>query len=277
MAVGLLKLVEQGVLSLEQKLSQWLDMPETLSDEITIRHLLTHTSGLPDYFDEAVMNNYAELWQDFPNYNIRHSRDLLPLFMHKPMQASPGERFHYNNAGFVLLGLVVEAATGLDFDMYLKEQIFTTCNLSRTGYYELDCLPEGCATAYFYDTERQTLRSNIFCVDVKGTGAGGAFTTIGDLTNLWKALLQGHLLNKRLTADLLTPQIRCHLNTYYSYGLWLKNTEEWGLQAYIQGQDPGVSCLSGYNLTTDLEITLLSNQGQDVWSIEKAIRHSLES
>lgn len=71
-----------------------------------MKQLLNHTSGVPDYFDESVMEKYEELWIDYPNYKIRHNSDLLPLFINKPMMYSKGEKFQYNNTGYVLLATI---------------------------------------------------------------------------------------------------------------------------------------------------------------------------
>lgn len=64
------------------------------------------------------MSEYSELWVNIPNYRIRKSVDLLPLFVDKPMMYSPGEKFQYNNAGFVLLGMIIEEVAKSDFDIF---------------------------------------------------------------------------------------------------------------------------------------------------------------
>lgn len=83
-AVGILKLVDEGAISLDTPLKDIASRDGgfelgTIDPEVTIRELLTHTSGIGDYFDEETMEDYAALWHDFPNYRIRSSRDLLPL------------------------------------------------------------------------------------------------------------------------------------------------------------------------------------------------------
>ena len=100
---------------------------------------------------------------------------------------SKGEKFQYNNTGFVVLGLIIEKVTENLFDDYLRENIFVLCGMCDTGYYELDRLPAKCANAYIFDTERKEYYTNIYSVDVKGTGAGGAFTTVSDIEKFWLA------------------------------------------------------------------------------------------
>lgn len=154
-AVGVLQLVEKGVIALDSTIGELLPMDwKAIDPQITVRQLLTHTSGIPDYFDESVMDEYEELWVDFPNYRVRRNRDLLPLFIDKPMMYPKGERFQYNNTGFVVLAMIIEQATGMVFDEYLKENVFLPAGMGDTGYFELDRLPRNCANAYIWDEAR---------------------------------------------------------------------------------------------------------------------------
>lgn len=192
-AVGILQLIERGIIGLDDTLGKLLDIPGNIDKCVTVRQLLNHTSGVPDYFDESVMEEYEELWAEFPNYKIRRSSDLLPLFINKPMMYPAGERFQYNNSGYVLLAMIIERVTGMDFDLYLKKNVFDVCGMTSTGYYELDRLPAKCANSYIYCNDTKDYRTNIFSVDAKGTGAGGAFITAGDIISFWKNLLGGRL------------------------------------------------------------------------------------
>ena len=153
-AVGILQLIDQGRIKLDDTLGELLDMDlHNIDSKVTVEQLLNHTSGVPDYFDESVMEEYEELWADYPNYKIRHNNDLFPLFLHKPMMYEKGSRFQYNNSGYVLLATIIEKVTGLSFDEYLKENIFDVCGMQSTGYYELDRLPGKCANHYIYCAE----------------------------------------------------------------------------------------------------------------------------
>jgi CubicO group peptidase (beta-lactamase class C family) len=232
--------------------------------------LLNHTSGIADYFDESIMEEYAELWVDFPNYRIRKSSDLLPLFIDKPMMYPAGEKFQYNNTGFVVLGLVIEKLTGLPFDVYLSRNIFLSCEMLDIGYYELDRLPANCASAYIYDETRQEYYTNIYSVDAKGTGAGGAFTTVLDIDKFWQGLLKGKLISSRSVDEMFSLQSGDG-DDHYGYGIWLKQTAENTYQPYFQGSDPGVSFVSSYDREKNLSITLVSNFGQNVWELENLI------
>lgn len=183
-AVGILQLIEQGRLNFDDVIGNIMDIDlHNIDEKVTVEQLLNHTSGVPDYFDESVMDEYEELWVDYPNYKIRHNNDLFPLFINKPMMYAKGSKFQYNNSGYVLLAAIIEKVTGQYFDKYLQENVFDVCDMKSTGYYELDRLPAKCANNYIYCPDTDDYRTNIFSVDVKGTGAGGAFITVKDVVN----------------------------------------------------------------------------------------------
>lgn len=264
-AVGILQLIEKGVLHFDDKIGDFFDFDlKQIDTNITIEELLTHTSGIPDYFDESCMNEYEELWVDFPNYKIRTNSDLLPLFIDKPMMYQHGSKFQYNNTGFVVLAMIIEKITGKHFDEYLAINVFQPCKMGGTGYYELDRLPAKCAIHYIYEEERREYRTNIYSVDAKGTGAGGTYTTTGDIKRFWSNLISGKLLSKEMTLTMITNhsgESQC-----YGYGIWLRESGE-KLLPYFQGCDPGVSFISCYDLSKKLSIVLVSNYGDDVWRL----------
>lgn len=270
-AMGVLRLIEENRLSLNTRLADAVDFDlHAIDPEVTVEQLLTHTSGVPDYFDESVMENYNELWTDFPCYRIRKSSDLLPLFIDKPMMYPRGARFQYNNTGFVLLGLVIEGVTGMTFDQYLQTALFEPCGMCSTGYFEMDRLPRNCANAYMWDNVRGELCSNIFAVDTKGTGAGGAFTTAADMDAFWRGLYEGSVISR----EMLDAAVRLHAGQgaeRYGYGLWLS---EYGgrLVPSLEGCDPGVCFKSEYLPDAQTSITVLSNYEDDVWRVHEMLR-----
>lgn len=264
LAVSIMKLIEDGKLALDSQLSNLVRFDlKAIDPNITVRQLLNHTSGIPDYFDESVMDEYEQLWANYPNYKIRTSADLIPLFIDKPMMYSPSEKFQYNNTGYAVLGLIIEAITGKPFDEYLGEAVFRPAAMTNTGYYELDRLPAKCANAYIFDAAREDYRTNIYSVDVKGTGAGGAFTTIVDVVNFWKGLLSFQILSEKSVNEMMSPQVaeKC-----YGYGFWL-DEKQGGSIVHFEGCDPGVSFYSAYDREKELLITLISNFGDNVWEL----------
>jgi CubicO group peptidase (beta-lactamase class C family) len=274
-AVGILQLIEAGKLRFDDKIGNILDFDLKAIDKgITVKQLLCHTSGIPDYFDESIMSEYEELWKEYPNYKIRSSSDLVPLFIDKPMMYPPGDRFQYNNTGFVVLGLIIEKITGKLFDKYLQENVFEPSGMFDTGYYELDRLPENCANSYIYDEQREEYYTNIYSVDVKGTGAGGAFTTVIDIDKFWSSLLEGKLISHKMLGQMVSVQSSSNTE-YYGYGIWLKKIKDNEYSPYFQGCDPGVSIISSYDIVNKVSVTLVSNFGCNVWKLGRNILSSM--
>lgn len=272
-AVCILQLIERGMLGIQDTLGSVLPLDwHKIDTNITVEQLLMHTSGIPDYFDESEMSDYEDLWKDFPNYKIRSNADLLPLFIDKPMMFPRGTRFQYNNTGFVVLAMMIEAITSQPFDVYLQSNVFRFCGMDSTGYYELDSLPAKCANNYIFAKQSNSFRTNIYSVDAKGTGAGGAFTTVGDIEKFWDALLSYKLLTREKTLDILSCHIKSEEAEHYGYGIWLEPAGNNGYNPYFQGCDPGVSFLSSYEPGKKRLITLVSNYGDNVWRLRNSIR-----
>lgn len=277
-AVGILQLIERAQIQLDDRIGALLDMDlHAIDRDVTVRQLLTHTSGVPDYFDESAMDDYEDLWVDYPNYRIRRNSDLLPLFIDKPMMYPRGERFQYNNSGYVLLAMIIEQTTGMSFDEYLKANVFDVCGMACTGYYELDRLPARCANSYIYCRATRDYRTNIYSVDAKGTGAGGAFVTVKDVVNFWRALMSGKLISCALVNEMLSRQSGTGVGEegYYGYGVWVLANSNGRDCAYIQGSDPGVSFISEYNPNKNIISVFVSNYGDNVWQAMRKLRRAI--
>ncbi len=273
-SVGILQLIERGKLSFESTIGEVLELNwKAIDPLITVEQLLTHTSGIPDYFDESTMNDYDELWWDYPNYKIRTSADLIPLFINKPMMYPRGEKFQYNNTGFVVLGLIIEKITGISFDEYLQKAVFGPCDMNDTGYYELDRLPERCANSYIFDKQRREYYTNIYSVDVKGSGAGGAFTTVQDIRRFWNCLFDGKLLQRDTVLNMMSPHAGS-MDKHYGYGVWLDKQPGGSFTPYFEGCDPGVSFISSRG-PDETVITAVSNFGHNVWQLRRDILKEL--
>ena len=274
-AVGILQLIEKGKIGFGDKLGDILDAElKNIDPEVTVEQLLTHTSGVPDYDDESV-DDAAELWADYPNYRIRKNEDLFLIAREKPMLYPRGERFQYNNTGYVLLAMIIEKITGLDFDVYIKQNIFNVCGMNSSGYFEFDSLPGKCATGYLYCSDNENYRTNIYSVAAKGTGDGGAYVTVADIMSFWKGLLEYKLISEEMVEKMFSKQSSGGDDpeeSNYGYGVWIINNPDGKDYVYMQGLDPGVSALSEYNPNNGMITVMLSNYADNVWSRMRKIR-----
>ncbi|WP_214736447.1 serine hydrolase [Exiguobacterium sp. s162] len=272
-AIAISQLVEQGKLSFSTSLDsfQTFDLPH-LSPNVTVHQLLTHTSGIPDYFDESVSDDFEALWHDIPMYRLQQLRDFLPLFQQKSMKDEPGSRFSYNNAGYILLGLIVEEVTGQSFTDYVEQSIFQPAGMTDSGYFSLDALPSKTALGYI-DHPDGTWRTNQYAIPIKGGADGGAYVTVQDMTRFWKALFSHQLLDAASTSLLLTPHVTINdRGGSYGYGLWIQHHASGDVYKYhVMGYDPGVSFHSGYYPEIDTISVICSNQSDGAFDMMKQI------
>ena len=265
-AVGILQLIQSCKLSLDSTIGELLDFDLNHMDPaVTVRQLLIHTSGTPDYADESVVTSYADLFIDYPCYKIRTNRDVIPLFINMPMAYPPGDHMHYNSGGFVILALIMEILTGRPFDDYLQEMVFSPCGMTSTSYQEYDRLEPNTANVYISDSKRGDFYTNIHSSTAKGMGDGGAFTTAGDLERFWRGLYGGKLIDPALLAEMTKPQTpeQC-----YGYGLWMEELDGRFIP-HFEGCEPGIACLSTYDVERDLSIHLITNKGNDIWKLNR--------
>jgi CubicO group peptidase (beta-lactamase class C family) len=279
-AVAICQLVEQGRLSFDARLQDCVDAGFPNFDaRVTVRHLLTHTSGITSYFEEDVNPDYEALWQNLPVYGMRETRDFLPLFQHKMQKFEPGARFEYNDGGFILLGLIVEAVSGLSFADYVTSYVFQPANMADSGYFCADRLPPRTALAYIEEKDG-SWRTNTFAVPIVGGPDGGAYTTASDMVRFWDALFAYKLLGSEMTETMLSSHVRAEgarAGVHYGYGVWMFVCDDGTRIPYVEGWDPGVAFLSAIHLREKTTTTILGNTNRSVWRIYDVISEVIES
>lgn len=278
-AIAVAQLVEQGRLAFDARLAGCVDAPLPAFDPgVTLHDLLTHSAGIPDYFDEAVMDDYEVLWRERPMYRFRTPSDFLPLFAHLPMKAAPGTAWAYNNAGYVLLGLVVERISGMPFTAYVERNVLQACGMASSGFFALDRLPGGTARGYL-PTEDGGWRTNAYAVPIVGGADGGAYTTASDLAALWDALLGARLVGEATLARMLTPHWRTDPERddgHYGYGIWIRRRGVRPDAYAMVGEDPGVAFSSTFDPASGVLCSLFGNTVDATWAMLGAIAPILE-
>ena len=156
----------------------------TVRSKVTVEHLLTHRSGLGAYFNDAYMARREKL---------RTLEDVVALFSSEEPAFTPGERMRYSNSGYILLGRIVEVASGMSWYDYVQRRIFDPAAMSRTGYLTLEQWPEDKALGYTAPDSTQPQRENTGSVAFRGSSAGGGYSTPRDLLRLDMALRRGEI------------------------------------------------------------------------------------
>jgi CubicO group peptidase (beta-lactamase class C family) len=161
--------------------------------------------------------------------------------------------------------------TGMTFPEYVAENIFRVCDMSDSGYFRMDKLPERTALGYIDSEEGNDWRTNIYSVPLVGGPDGGAFTTVLDLAKFWSGLLNAKLLGKEYTDKLLTPYVKSSNDIYYGYGVWISMKNDEVLKYIIFGFDPGVRIHSSVNAKSKIHSHIMSNIDQSVIPIVTGI------
>jgi CubicO group peptidase (beta-lactamase class C family) len=252
-ALGIGVLIDQGVLSLDTTVGK-IDSAYTgfVDPQATVRQLLTHTSGIYDYYDEEIEDDYDAFRVEVPWCELETPSDYYPLFEGRAMKFRPGERYAYSNGGYVFLGMLIEKLTGRLYREFTGEHVLRRANMGRSGFYAFNDLPENTANGYFED--RRT--TNIYQLPLRGGGDGGMFTTTGDLRAFWESLFSYRILSEELTRTFLQTHHRFNDRVGYGCGIYKRLD---GRAFWISGVDAGVGFDSRYVVQEQVTINLLSN------------------
>lgn len=269
-AAAVLTLAARGKLSLDESVKAVLRKDrnhrkygelEWLSETVTVRSLLNHTSGVPDYFDEELVSDFEEALNGTPNYHYENPEQFFPLAetVWKKQQTpyAAGGSFKYSNGGFVLLAAAVEAASGESFRDYAADRLFRPFGMDHSGFFRLDePAAEGVIRAAAY---QRNGRSNIYAVPVIGGGDGGAYTNPSDMARFWDALdpeIHPDSPTAALTEEAWTPRQEGGGNRY-GLGFWIRQDNP--RVVFLEGFDPGVQFFSFYNRDTKRSLTICMN------------------
>ena len=266
------KLIDEGKLSLEDKL--WDLLPhdlEQIDKRVTVRHLLTHTSGVGDYIDEEAEGSIGQLdalYAKYPCYLWKRLDYYLQMITPLRPKFEPGARYSYSNSGYVLLGLVIEAVSGMPYQQFVQENIIMPCNLAHTGFYRMDSLPTNTALGYIRDEKNEEWRTNIFSLPVIGGSDGGLFTCAKDLDKLWRAIFANKILSEEMTQIFTSEQAVIDEEGGEGYGLGIYRTSRNGKLIYFAvGVDYGVYFFTTYFPKEKIVASALGNTDVNIFPL----------
>jgi D-alanyl-D-alanine carboxypeptidase len=264
-AVLVLQLVDEGVLTLDDTVSRWLDDPVVARipyvDRITLRQLLNHTSGVYDYFDPD-----SPFWQDaYFGPGADWSRVWTPLEVlayadgakHAPYFA-PGEGSHYSNTAYVLLGLVVEKAAGRGYAEQLHARITKPLDLADTFFAATEPVPGGAVDAYHL-VDGDLVNASAAHPSASGA-AGGMVSTTRDLARFAAALFGGELLRPATLEEMLTFVPSQYPGAEWGLGVLRIHMPDGDLLGH-EGDGPGAGARMFRLADANLTLVLLTNTG----------------
>lgn len=274
-AVATLQQVDAGTFGLETSVVEYLGLEGTaISPDVTVRHLLTHTSGIGDDADEEAGESYEAIWRDRPNYSVLETADFLPQFAHRAPNFAPGQGCRYNNCGYVLVGLMIERATGRSYRDVVRADVFAPAGMSDSDFLRMDRVNERQAEGA--DPIRDdagrivSWRKNIYSYPPIGSPDSGAHVTSADLDRFLRAVRDGRLLSPEHTAAFLAPQVvhkvRDGWTEHFGYGPWFRVDDD-GTLVFLEkeGINPGASGLVRHYPGRDLTVVVLSNLERGAW------------
>ncbi len=274
-AVATLQQVEAGAFGLDTRVIGYLDLHGTvISPDVTVHHLLTHSSGIGDDADEEAGESYEAVWVDRPNYSVVRTQDFLPGFAQRAPNFAPGAGCRYCNAGFVLLGLMVERATGTSYRDYVRSRVFAPAGMGSSGFFRMDevvpDVAEGVAAVKADDGTVTGWRRNIYSYPPVGSPDGGAQVTAGDLVRFHRALLAGDLLGPGTVRAMIAPLVRYRDrgrgSHWMGFGFELELDAEGSVRSYWkEGINVGASGMLRHYPGHGLTVVVLSNLEDGAW------------
>lgn len=281
-ALGIAKLIEMGKLKESDKLADLLKFDLSgLDKNVAIEQLLTHTSGIYDYADEELIEDFDNFHLEIPWFQLNDVKEYLPLLTGKPMKFKAGEKFSYSNSGYVWLALVIQEVSGKKYQDFIKEEILQPAGMQNSGFYYLNKLPENTATGYILTKEG--IQTNIYNLPIIGGGDGGMFTTAEDLKTFWQKLLAGEIISLDYLETMLKPLNNVGYrdpNIFYGKGIWYHKNLNDNPMPYLLGVDCGV-CFTSELVTYNKEkyvVTILDNlPGDGFWNLKEEINKSFKN
>ena len=249
-SMAIMQLQEKQLLNVDDPIAKYLPTYPN-GEEITIHHLLTHTSGIPDFGDFPDLRKTITIPSPVEK--------TIERFKDKPLEFTPGEKFKYSNSGYILLGYIIEKVSGTSYEEFLEENIFQPLNMMSSGYDHHDTLLKHRASGY--STAGGEL-SNAAYIDMSIPHAAGAlYSTVEDLYIWDRALYTEKLVKKNSLDRIFTPFVESEPGTikgHYAYGWNVLSLFDRKVINHGGGIDGFMTKISRY-VDDDVCIVVLSN------------------
>jgi CubicO group peptidase (beta-lactamase class C family) len=216
-AVGILMLLEEGKLSLDDEITKFIPDYPTQDTKITIHHLLTHTSGIKSYTSMPSLREFAR--------DDLSVTELIDAFKNEPMDFKPNEQFRYNNSGYVLLGYIIEQITGKTYEEFVQKRIFDKLKMKNSYYGSQSRVIKNRAYGY-QQREKGFVNADYISMTIP-YAAGSLMSTVDDLYK-WNTAIRNHkLISKESTEKAFTDyKINNGNNMSYGYGWFMARIQD---------------------------------------------------
>jgi CubicO group peptidase (beta-lactamase class C family) len=224
-SVLILQLVEQGRLDPDQPIKTYLpDYAGEAGSKVTVQQLLNHTSGLPSF--DSVTDQATALKEGIPVYQLPHTSDqLLAQFSSGKLISTPGEKFNYNNADYVVLGQIISRLYGQPYEQVLKERILDPLHMIDSGILHHGDIVDRLADSYWYPDDKKVLSRELPVYPENWYAAGAMYSTTGDLLKFADALFGGRLIAPDTLGQMIKPGLDEYGDGVWSYQLAAKGAK----------------------------------------------------
>ncbi len=271
-SAAILQLADAGTLALDDSLHQWLDTFQYINPNITIRQLLRHQSGI---YDVLTNPNAQPFWVQNPD-SIWRLEDVITTFI-RPQLFQPGANFSYSNTNYLLLGLIIEAATGKPYYQDARDRFFTPLGLGSVSAMPLEPQPPTIAHLWLdlngdgQVEDAHDFFSNWNSFASTGGPAGIYYSTPSDMARWMRAYMSGTLLSPAMMAQAKTT-VSTPFNGGTRYGLGLMERNFQTYKAFGHGGDAGYSASVWYFPAQDVSVAVLNNDGRrNSWTLAPVV------
>jgi CubicO group peptidase (beta-lactamase class C family) len=275
-ALAVVTLIEDGVLTLDTTARSLLgsDLP-LIDDAVTVEQLLAHRSGIGDYIDEDDPDGeITDYVLSGPIHRYATIEAFLPDLDGHPQKFAPGERFAYCNGGYVVLALLAERASGVEYHELVEQRVCYPAGMDDTEFLRSDELPGRAATGYLAPEGSGSDRSNLLHLPVLAPGDGGIYSTVADVHTFWNAFLGDQIVSDRWIAEMIRPRSdETGESKRYGLGFWLHATRG---AVMLEGYDAGVSFKTVHDPATRITHTVISNWSEGAWPITRELDRFLD-
>lgn len=227
-AIAIMQLYEKGKLKLDEPIQTYLPtFPKKKEGDITIRHLLQHSSGIEGYKNNKEQENktyYASL------------SDAVSIFKDRDLVATAGQTFHYTTYGYVVLGLIIEKVSRMSYESYLRTNIWDKAQMINTGIEYVDKVIPNKSMIYHKNSKGKIKEAEQTNLSDRIPG-GGVYSTVSDMLRFGDAILNFNLIKESTFLMMVeNPNLKTQGNGY-------------GLGLYLYGENPNYGNVYGHNGT----------------------------
>ena len=249
-ASAVMLLVEEGKISLDDNITNYFsDLPKSW-EGITVRHLLTHTSGIKDFINEPTVDLRKDL----------SPADVIESLRDKPLNFAPGEKYAYSNTGYHLLGMIIRKVTGKSWDEFVRERILDPLGMNDTRVVSFSALITNRAAGYAWEDGR-IQNGHFIAPTILGYAGGGFRSTVLDLAK-WDAALYGEQILKQSSLEQMwtTAELNDGSKSTYGFGWGLGRHQGRRLVSHTGSHATGFKSILARYVDDKLTVIILTNQ-----------------